>query len=575
MPNNGRLLREARRTVSCPSHPSADSSADNGTFHLATVTVRRMIFRPATHVTFLTTWILPWLTALVLAIISTESWGRSALPVPSGEAYRTYCGLVARRDVGREEWLRVVNAMVCAARAEPQTGRHLGLLYGGRACLELFRREKRPEDLAIGIRLLNEFKSVTRADVDWLTALKELKKAHLLQRQMGSRVRPDLRSLPGKVMPTTGCRVDSVHDRNPETSAGGAAPAQVTLGADREKRIGASQPSTPISGSPVLESETRRDCGPSGVWPERKGLNPTRPTAAIQGNPFYLGHADRFPPSSFPEYEAALQPQEIAVDVSSKPEPPLAAPIPSPPPRAKDPKLNRRFLVVVDPGHGGKDPGAVSSNGKLKEKDVTLALAKRIKTLLEGPRGGGAITVSLTRSDDRFLTVAERTAFANDAEADLFISIHCNAYPDPSASGVETYFLSKAKSKRAMMVAARENGIPLATMTDLEATLLDLMVTSKKSESERLAQTVHESLTGHIRLPRSRMDRGVKQAPFYVLLGVTMPAVLVECAYLSNSRETAKLADPRYLDLVAEGIAAGAESYVKGLREAPAERIDP
>lgn len=465
--------------------------------------------------------------------------------------------------------------MVCAARAEPQTGRHLGLLYGGRACLELFRREKRPEDLATGIRLLNEFKSVTRADVDWLAALKELKKAHLLQRQMSSPIRPDSRSLPGKAMPTTWCRVDSVHDRNPETRAAGAAPAQVTIGPGREKRTDACQPSTPKSGSPSVESETRRDCGPSGLWPERKGLNPTWPTAAIQGNPFYLGDADRFPPSSFPRSEASLQPQEIAVDVSSKPDSPPAPPALNPPPRTENPRPDRRFIVVVDPGHGGKDPGAVSSDGKLKEKDVTLALAKRIKTLLEAPRSGGTITVSLTRSDDCFLTVAERTAFANDAEADLFISIHCNAYPDPSASGVETYFLSKAKSKRAMMVAARENGIPLATMTDLEATLLDLMVTSKKSESERLAQAVHESLTSHIRLPRPRMDRGVKQAPFYVLLGVTMPAVLVECAYLSNSGETAKLSDPRYVDLVAEGIAAGVKSYVKGLREAPAERIDP
>jgi len=208
---------------------------------------------------------------------------------------------------------------------------------------------------------------------------------------------------------------------------------------------------------------------------------------------------------------------------------------------------------------------------KLKEKDVTLALAKRLKARLEARTRATGITAALTRSDDSFLTVSERTTAANTADGDIFISIHCNAYPDPSASGVETYYLSKARSKRAMMVAARENGIPLSRMTDLEATLVDLMVTSKKSESEKLAHTVHESLTSTIHLPRCRMNRGVRQAPFYVLLGVTTPAVLVECGYMSNSKESARLASPHYLDLVAEGIARGAESYVKGLRVVSAQ----
>lgn len=234
-----------------------------------------------------------------------------------------------------------------------------------------------------------------------------------------------------------------------------------------------------------------------------------------------------------------------------------------PPPRPIE-NAAKDFLVVIDPGHGGKDPGAVSKDGGIKEKNVTLEVAYLVKKrLLSDVRG---IKVEMTRTDDRFLTLQERTALANSLNADLFISLHCNADSHSSSRGVETFYLSKASSPRAMRLAARENGIPLAEMSDLQATLLDLMLASKKSESDRLANTVHHALVQDLAkaAPKIR-NRGVKRAPFYVLLGAKMPAILVECAFISNGRDEQKLTSAQYLDAVATGIAAGAGKYLREL----------
>ncbi len=220
-------------------------------------------------------------------------------------------------------------------------------------------------------------------------------------------------------------------------------------------------------------------------------------------------------------------------------------------------------LVVIDPGHGGKDPGAVSQDGRLKEKDLTLEIAKRLKTALENKNP--KLRVVLTRSNDRYLSLKERAVLANSANADIFISIHCNAAADSSSKGIETYYLNKASSRGAMKVAARENGIPLSKMSDIGATLLDLMVTSKKSESAQLAIPVHSTLS---RIQKGAgppvRDRGVHQAPFYVLLGAKMPAILVECGFISNKRESGKLTSSAYLSSIAEEIADGAANYLKG-----------
>jgi len=234
------------------------------------------------------------------------------------------------------------------------------------------------------------------------------------------------------------------------------------------------------------------------------------------------------------------------------------------PPRLAAPRVPREWLIVLDPGHGGKDHGAVSADGDVKEKDITLQVARRVKQQLESLNP--SVRVELTRNDDKFLTLEERTAQANSSNADLFISIHCNADIDASAKGVETFYLSKATSRRAMRFAARENGISPSKMTDLEATLLDLMLTSKKCESDKLASIVHSRTVNSVKsLMPSLKDRGVKPAPFYVLLGAQMPAILVECAFLSNNLEKAKLSSPPFLESVAQGISKGAVDYLQGL----------
>lgn len=516
-------------------------------FSSATSTIRCISF---IHSAFRGMTALPVSLCILAAILATApaaSWGRDPSATTFDQAYRSYCSVLKNRKASRENWLQVIDALAASANPASKESRPAGLLYAGRASIELFLRSRRNEDLDRAIRLLDRFKAVTRDDGEWITGLKELKRAHRLRRgQTRSRSR-------------SGHRLQITH-RGPSIR-----------GTSTPKR--AQAPARLVSAPPTIPERATEPGRDICFAPE---------PASIQGNPFYMESSPRAARQTQPVRQAALQPSPSVVDVTIEPEvrtraAPVLLPPPDPvlqPPPDPKPSLDlpsaapaRRFVMVIDPGHGGKDPGAVSSDGKLKEKDVTLAVAKRVKTRLEAKGKTTGITVSLTRSDDSFLTVSERTARANAANADLFLSIHCNAYSDASASGVETYYLSKAKSRRAMMVAARENGIPLSKMTDLEATLLDLVITSKKSESEKLAHTVHESLIETIHLSRPRMDRGVRQAPFYVLLGVTVPAVLVECAYMSNSGESAKLANPRYLDLVAQGIARGAEEYVKGLRE--------
>ncbi|WP_321370815.1 N-acetylmuramoyl-L-alanine amidase [uncultured Desulfuromusa sp.] len=215
-------------------------------------------------------------------------------------------------------------------------------------------------------------------------------------------------------------------------------------------------------------------------------------------------------------------------------------------------------LVVVDAGHGGRDPGAIGPNNTY-EKDVTLAMAKVLAKRLRQQLG---VKVLLTRSDDRYLKLRERTEYANQVGADLFISLHANATANGKASGIETYFLNLSKNNQAAEVAARENGTSLQEVGNLEAILFDLMANAKINESSRLAAEVQQSLVSGLRSHYSRVkDHGVKQGPFHVLLGATMPSVLIEAGFISNSRDEKRLASANYQKHVASAIVAGVESY--------------
>ena len=218
--------------------------------------------------------------------------------------------------------------------------------------------------------------------------------------------------------------------------------------------------------------------------------------------------------------------------------------------------------IVIDPGHGGKDPGTCSPNG-LKEKDIVLDVALRVAKTLKEKIG---CEVILTRDRDVFIPLEERTAIANAKEADLFLSIHVNAAPNHDAKGIETYVLDLTNNKDAMRLAALENATSAKQITDLQSILLDLMQNSKINESLKLAGLVQEEMVGGLNKKFSDVSNlGVKKAPFVVLIGAQMPAILTEIAFLSNPEEERRLKNPAYLAEVANHISSGVAQYVESM----------
>lgn len=216
------------------------------------------------------------------------------------------------------------------------------------------------------------------------------------------------------------------------------------------------------------------------------------------------------------------------------------------------------WTVVIDPGHGGKDPGAVGSCG-LMEKEITLALAKRLKRRLDKKKG---VRTILTRKEDRYLSLEERTSIANAQEADIFISIHINASKDRSARGIETYYLDNTTNRGTRTIAARENFTTEAALDDVQYILADLLVESNVEASAALADRVQRGMVKEIGSHYSGVqDHGVKTALFFVLVGAEMPAVLMEAAFITNSTECKRLRSSSYLDRTARAMEKGILVY--------------
>jgi len=215
---------------------------------------------------------------------------------------------------------------------------------------------------------------------------------------------------------------------------------------------------------------------------------------------------------------------------------------------------------VLDPGHGGNDPGATGPTG-LKEKDVTLAIAHRIAPVLA--RQG--VEVTLTRDDDRYVTLEERTARANAYGADLFVSIHCNAAEKPGRKGVETYVLDTTANETAGKVAARENGTSQAATNEVAQLLASMRLADQATRSTRLAELLQRagiaSLSGQY---DGVVDGGVHRAGFYVLVGARMPAVLFETSYISNAVEEQRLGSGDYQQRLADAVANAIKAYREG-----------
>ena len=214
---------------------------------------------------------------------------------------------------------------------------------------------------------------------------------------------------------------------------------------------------------------------------------------------------------------------------------------------------------MIDPGHGGKDPGTIGRHGTT-EKDITLKVASQVKDML------GKVPntrVLMTRERDVFIELEDRAKFANSKGADLFLSIHVNSHPHKGVRGLEIYHFGEAKDQRALEVAARENGTPLNnTGVGWEYLVADLLTSKKIEDPLELAWTAKQAMVTRLNGRYSTIDHGVKTAPFYVLRFTTMPSILAEIAFMSNPAEEEQMRTQAFLTHIAESIVDGVRTYL-------------
>ncbi|HEX8948315.1 MAG TPA: N-acetylmuramoyl-L-alanine amidase [Dissulfurispiraceae bacterium] len=256
------------------------------------------------------------------------------------------------------------------------------------------------------------------------------------------------------------------------------------------------------------------------------------------------------------KYEALYldDPKKLVIDVHAK--------------RIREEVTLPKKVVVIDPGHGGHDSGAVGKNG-LKEKDVVLDIGLKVRELL---RAEPNLEIMLTRDTDVFIPLAERTAMAMKKDADLFVSIHANASPNREARGIETYLLNWTNEEEATRVAARENYVSVKTMKDrmekfrrdrdLDIIKSDLRRQHNNEESVALANYVQNALCTDVARVHKTVNHGVKGALFFVLFGIEMPSVLAEVSFISNSEEERLLSQESYRSMLAASIASGIKAYL-------------
>jgi N-acetylmuramoyl-L-alanine amidase len=310
------------------------------------------------------------------------------------------------------------------------------------------------------------------------------------------------------------------------------------------------------TGAATLVLPTRRV---NGLVPPEAGGAP----AAAAPAPIAIAGVDRLPASrkapAPPPPEAPAPLVREAALPTPPPEPPAAN-------RAGSYSLARQLglgvrRIVIDAGHGGHDPGTTGRSG-LQEKDLVLDVALRLDRLVRQELGAEVV---LTRATDVFLPLEERTGIANTRGADLFLSIHANASRNPRARGIETYFLNFAQNPHAEEVAARENAISAATLKDLQNLVKAITLNSKIDESRDFASAVQENMVAGVREEHPVPDRGVHTAPFYVLIGANMPAVLAEIAFVTNPEDEKRLKSPEYREVLAQSLLRGVRSYLEAL----------
>jgi N-acetylmuramoyl-L-alanine amidase len=256
-----------------------------------------------------------------------------------------------------------------------------------------------------------------------------------------------------------------------------------------------------------------------------------------------------------------LSPEEIQPTAAV--EPPAAARPPTTPGRRT---MQREIkTIVIDAGHGGKDPGAVGRGGTA-EKDITLKVSLLLRDLLTTRLGA---QVLMTRDRDVFVELEDRTKFANRQDADLFVSIHVNSHPQRGTKGLEVYHFGEASDPRALAVAARENGTPIeSTGVGWQYLVADLLTTKKMEESLELAWSTKQALVTTLNSHYEVIDHGVKTGPFYVLRFTAMPSILAEIAFISNPTEERQMKSNPFLSRIADGIFEGIKAFIHPLQTA-------
>ncbi|HZA49543.1 MAG TPA: N-acetylmuramoyl-L-alanine amidase [Myxococcaceae bacterium] len=560
------------------------------------------------------------LTLLVLAAPSAAARDRAEEDYQA--ARRAYYQLKddAQRRKFRHQWLNVAHRFEAVAKKYPNSGRAPDALYtAARLLAELSRISMLDEDLRAAISdyetILERTPKNSLAD-DAALALGRIylertgeteKSRRVVERALTALPRGDQRAelvalralLPASPQPpATGKRVPARHAAAKEDAQARSGTAQKSSAANLPSDSSKSSPSTrtrksaPASPSSPSAAETASTgalldaiartakipssspgSAPRAAAPSAKSSTPVR--SERPGRGAASDHADDAPGSvSSPSTDSVVPDPEgahaEAEEEDSAPDAPPATPTKAQARlrAALDAGTSEVTLaeqlglkvrrVVIDAGHGGHDTGAIGRRGT-QEKDVTLAVARKVAEIL-ADRG---LEVILTRDDDRFVRLEDRTRIANEAKGDLFISIHCNAAANRRIRGIETFTLNVASDRYSIRLAARENAQSEKSLSDLQFILADLATRANTEESERLARRVQKSLVGTLARKYSEIeDHGTKHALFYVLLGAKMPAILVESSFLSHPEEEVRLASKAYQSHLAEAIADGVQAFL-------------
>ncbi|MGB9005588.1 MAG: N-acetylmuramoyl-L-alanine amidase [Candidatus Aminicenantales bacterium] len=280
---------------------------------------------------------------------------------------------------------------------------------------------------------------------------------------------------------------------------------------------------------------------------------------------------DIYPGVPAPASQKGLPPPETTAGTAGKTGPetkagPEAKPQPAQPTESGYTLVRQLGLkartIVIDPGHGGTDPGCLGRNGE-QEKDLVLDVCLRLQKLLSAVKD---LQVLLTRETDIFIPLENRTVTANQNQADLFISVHANSSLNPKRTGIETFYLNLSTDPAVEQIAVRENAATNKSISKMKDILLKIMQNNKIPESRDLAEKVQRNLAQYLsRFYGDIQGLGAKGGPFWVLIGGEMPSVLVEISHLSNAQEAARLKDETYRQRVAEGIYQGIMAYMKSL----------